>query len=246
MELFDKQIDALHSFLNEKQFNQKIRPLRYKNLDWPSGDSQSIVFLKDTAIDLGNPRTISSSFLLWKNQSKKEEESTTIIIGPDVKESRKKSLPFGKVILIGGTGFKQENTYSRYRELGAVKFDICLDGCMMRAASYHQNEWIRISHQALQNGFSLEILGNALIRKYMSIGYVTSVKVIFVTSSIEDVARIRKIGEEAFRIQSALTKMANHISFDCENCEYNTVCQDVAGLRALRNAQDILQKAKSA
>ena len=43
-------------------------------------------------------------------------------------------------------------------------------------------------------------------------------------------------GSEIHKIISAMNKMAEELSFDCDTCEYMDVCQDVGALRSMRNS----------
>ena len=58
-----------------------------------------------------------------------------------------------------------------------------------------------------------------------------SVEVIFVTSSPEDVARLKEIGAHSEKIISAMNKMAGEFEYDCASCDYQEVCDEAAGLK---------------
>ena len=64
--------------------------------------------------------------------------------------------------------------------------------------------------------------------------YVRSVETIFITSSKEDVLEVKTISDDVFRLISAMNKMAEELSFDCDTCDYSDVCGDVAELRSMR------------
>lgn len=235
MTLFARQFEAIQQFKKNMQKVSKVREYTVDdNLDWPTGGKRNIVLTNDMAVELGNPKNESISFLMWQEAKGIINDNRISIIGPDVSEYQSTQLPFGKVVLIGGEGFQEENYYERYREMENVRYDIDLMGYMMRGVSQYQREWSRISKQAILQGFSLKILGQALIEKLKKIPYITEVEILFVTSSKKDVLNLKEIGQKTHRIISAMNKMAEELSFDCDTCEYTDVCQDVAELRSMR------------
>jgi CO dehydrogenase/acetyl-CoA synthase beta subunit len=106
---------------------------------------------------------------------------------------------------------------------------------MMRAVSQFQREWSRVSKEAVDKGFSFKILGGALVDRFLSLSYVKAVEVVFITSSRQDVLELAAVADEAVKIIGAMNKMAAGLSFDCDTCEYNEVCDDVAELRSVHS-----------
>ncbi len=237
MELFDRQFDEIRDYLHQMRAAGKTREMSYaRNIEWPSGNNRNLVLAGDTAVELGNPRDESISLLLWTNDSDKIKDSRITLVGPDLQESVGKRLPFGKIVFIGGSLFNADNAYDRYRELEGIRYDMDLKGYMMRAVSQYQREWSRVSWEAIRNGLSFVILGSALIERLREKQYVSTVEVIFVTSSPEDVLSLKGIGTQAAGIINAMNKMAEEMSFDCDTCEYIDVCSDVTALRSMRDA----------
>ncbi len=56
------------------------------------------------------------------------------------------------------------------------------------------------------------------------------------TSSAEDVRALREITNNVSRTINALDKMINEIDADCDECEYNDVCDEVEGLRRMKKS----------
>jgi CO dehydrogenase/acetyl-CoA synthase beta subunit len=108
---------------------------------------------------------------------------------------------------------------------------------MIRAVSQYQREWSRISNEALGNAFSFDILGSALREEYLKKSFVHAVEFLFVTSSGEDVSQLQEITKNVGRTISALNKMLNEIDPDCDECEYNDVCDEVGELKGMRNSR---------
>jgi CO dehydrogenase/acetyl-CoA synthase beta subunit len=165
------------------------------------------------------------------------------VVGPDLPALSGRQASFGKVVLVAGDDFNEDNSFDRYREMELLRYDIPLKGYMMRAVSQYQREWSRVSREAISNGFSFKILGAALLDKFLQLTYVRAAEVMFVTSSREDVIELNEIAEEAVKIIGAMNKMAADLSFDCDTCEYNDVCDDVSELRSMHSK---LKKEKAA
>jgi CO dehydrogenase/acetyl-CoA synthase beta subunit len=191
---------------------------------------------QDTAIELGNPKDASTACLLWVNDPGKVNNSRITIVGPDVPQLQEQHISFGKVVIVGGKDFNEENSYDRYREMEHLRYDIHLKGYMMRGVSQYQREWSRISKMAVNNGFSFQVLGGALIDKFFELKYVRAVETIFITSGKDDVLAMKNISDNVVKIIGAMNKMAEEMSFDCDSCEYTEVCSDVAELRSMRRS----------
>ncbi len=203
---------------------------------WPSEKNRNLVLGPDTAVELGNPRDASASFLLWLNDPSLLENGRISVVGPDLPQLSGQQVSFGRVVIAGGTDFDAENSYERYREMELLRYDIHLKGYMMRAVSQYGREWSRVSREALEKGFSFEVLGGAIVDQYLKLGYIRAVEVIFVTAGREDVQTLGQTAGGVLSIISAMNKMADEMSFDCDTCEYTAVCGDVAELRAMRSA----------
>jgi len=160
------------------------------------------------------------------------------LIGPDIRESSGKSLPFGKVVLVQVSGFDEETTYDKYKEMESVRYSLDLKGYMIRAVSQYQREWSRISKEAVKNRFSFEILASALRKEYLKKDYIHAVEFLFVTSSAEDVGELQDVTKNVGRAISALNKMLSEIDPDCDECEYNDVCDEVDELKKMKKNRD--------
>ncbi len=237
MRLFEEIIGELGSFREAVQRGSTFRAYRAApGSAWPQSERGSIVMKSETAVELGSPKDESVSFLVWTEDASLVKDGVISLIGPDLAESAVHSLPFGKAVILGVNGFTEENCYERHREIELLRFDVNLEGYMMRAVSQHMREWSRISTEALAKGFSLKIMGGVLIEMYRSLDYVHAAEILFITSSSEDVRKLRGLGERSNKIIGAMNKMAVELALDCSTCEYNEVCAQVAGLRSLRDS----------
>lgn len=235
MNLFDNVIADLRDYLQQKKPEVTREYTIPQTSGWPVAGRGNVVLEPDTAIELGNPRDESASFMLWSDDTKKINDGRMTLIGPDLGESKQKGLPFGKVVLLGVKGMTEDNCYERHRELEMARYDLNLSGYMMRSASQYGREWSRISKEALGSGVTFATLSSALAQMYRNVDFVESVEIVFVTSSPEDVRELGILGDKASRLIGALNKMAAEMSFECDSCDFVDVCSEVEDLRNIRN-----------
>ncbi len=204
---------------------------------WPKKVQGNLVLASDTAVELGNPRCDSVSFMIWTQKPQIIEDGRVHLVGPDIPEAEGKSLPFGKVVMLEVEGMNEDNCYERHRNLELARYDLELDGYMLRAVSQYLREWSRVSEHAIRNGFSFSVLASELSRLYRSFDFVKKTEFIFITSSSDDVRALYPAGEKVEKRIAAMNKMAVEMNFDCGSCEYTDVCTEVEGLRMIRNHQ---------
>ncbi len=237
MGLFDKQYSEIRTFLDQKKSQGCVSEFSNADgCDWPSEKDRNLVLGQDTAVELGNPKDGSTSFLMWVNDPAEIKNGRITVVGQDLPQLQGKQVSFGKIVIVDAADFNEENTYDRYREMELLRYDIHLKGYMMRGVSQQQREWSRVSKEAVSNGFSFQHLGGALIDQFSKMPYVRSVETIFITSSKEDVLEMQAVSNSVGHLISAMNKMAEEMSFDCDTCEYNDVCGDVEELRSMRDS----------
>jgi CO dehydrogenase/acetyl-CoA synthase beta subunit len=236
MELFERTIIDIRNDIQKKKYVE-LSALQDTG-NWPGGAGRNVVLTEDMAVELGNPQKDSSSSLLWTQHADMISDGKITLIGPDIPSSIGLSLPFGKVVLVAVNGFNEDNTYDRYKEMEAVRYALDLKGYMIRAVSQYQREWSRISREAVQKGFSFKVLGSELRKEYLKKDYIRAVEFIFMTSSMEDVRELKDITKNVGRTINALDKMLNEIEADCDECEYNDVCDEVGEIKKVKKNRD--------
>jgi CO dehydrogenase/acetyl-CoA synthase beta subunit len=244
MHLFDKHIQKILFHLREMRAHGKVtESIQEDVVDWPMAGDRDLVLGIDTAVELGHPKEGSTAIIVWANEPAQLKNRRISIIGPDLQALIGKRVPFGKIVLLGGQGFNEDNSYERYRQLESVRYELRLKGYMMRGVSQYGMEWSRVSREAINTGFSLAVLGKVLAKRFLELDFIQSVEVVFITAGLKDMQPFMPIADSALRIISAMNKMIEDVSFDCESCEYNDVCSDVQELRAMRKS---LEKRKEA
>ena len=118
-----------------------------------------------------------------------------------------------------------------------IRYDLDLKGYMLRAVSQFRREWSRISTEAINKGLSFEILGSALMKMFREKSYINALEIIFVTSNEEDVRILRDITTDSTRMIEAMNKMAREADLECDECEYQDVCDDAGELKKMREAK---------
>ncbi len=195
---------------------------------WP--EKQSMVLQDDTIIELGSAST-SLFMILWTGEGEKLSRYGITVLGNDLDKVKDKRIPFAQVILIDGDFHDQ---YDSYRDLRDVIFDTRPEGVSVRIWPDRQKVWCRVSKDAAEKGFTLERYGNTLINKLQSIKAVKGAEVIFITDAPEEMKELMGVSEKVHDIVEALIKMYEEMNYDCEDCEYIEVCEEVAGLREIR------------
>jgi len=237
MQLLDTLISEVNEFTDRKRDAGGLRECRVLDvLSWPEAGARDIVLKSDTGVELGSPKDVSVSFLLWTGDMSLVNDGRISIIGPDIGEAAPSNLSFGRVVLASVNGFNEDNCYDRYREMEFLRYDVSLKGYMMRAVSQYMREWSRVSREAVENGFSFQVLGSALLNKLRAVDYVESAEIIFVTSSAEDVKELKRPADRFMTIINAMTKMSEEMDFDCESCEYQEVCSEAEELQGMRKS----------
>jgi len=205
--------------------------------EWPAGRRGNVVLQSDSVAELGGPQAQSVSLLLWTEAHALVRDALITIAGPDLGENCGAPLPFARAVILEVEGFDEGNCVQRHKELELLRYDLNLDGYMMRTSSQNRKEWGRVSRRAVEAGFSLATLGAGLIRLYRSIPYVCAVETILVTSSCDAVESLMRIDDTASRRIHALDKRTTESTCECDECDFNDVCDEVGNQRAARNAQ---------
>ncbi len=208
------------------------------------GANPKIILRSDTFIELGEPAAGSCALVLWTETPTLIRNGRIRLIGPDIPHAAGASLPFGQILLVGGTDLSAEE----HQSLGQTQYVADqIEGYMVRSTS--RNIWSRISNEAAAKGFCFEMLGRALMAIYKtSVAKVQAMEVVFVTSGKDDVLQLNDIAREVRDIGADIVK--EHwkargydldCDLDCRSCHDKEVCDDVRKIIAarLRKERDV-------
>jgi CO dehydrogenase/acetyl-CoA synthase beta subunit len=188
---------------------------------------------EDTAVELGGPLTAGTVFFLCTDDVSLIYDGKITLVGPDIIETMDRILPFGQVVLVAGPtltkGINPELENELYNS-GKIP------GYMVRSTGGHI--WARVSHQARHDGFSLKLLGNAILdRIHINLASVSVAEVLFVTSSVNDVQELEKIGILVRKVSHDLRREriqraadgAFHCELDgaCDICPNSKICAEI-------------------
>ena len=204
---------------------------------------QSPLILKeDTAVELGGPATTGTTFMIWTGDMSLVSDGRVTLIGPDITETTANVLPFGQVMLVAGLSLNKEVQPRLERDLREAE---AIPGYAARSTG--GRIWSRVSREARDQGFSLRGLGGTILsqlRQKQSV--VAAAEILFVTSSVEDVQSLERIGAQVRKLSHDLRReRLKQVSDDvyecrsgvsCDVCADNEVCTDIRQIVAIRKS----------
>ena len=228
MELFKEVLADLSVYLKDAEHRNVLRRYCYNNFSvWP--EHSSLVLQEDTAVELGGAGG-SLLVIFWTGRAGLISPGQISLVGPDLSETGVSKLPLAQIVLVKGS-FSDE--YETYQTLQDVVFDTRLKGLSMRFWPDRQKIWCRVSREALDKGFNLNRYGSTLIKRLNALPSVEEAEVIFVTEALQNITLLNVVAEKVRDIMEALLKIYDQLNFDCESCEYQEVCAEVAGLKEI-------------
>lgn len=192
-------------------------------------DSQNrpnIILKEDMAVELGRPDRSSFQTVLVVRQSDELRDGRITLIGPDILESADRSLPFGQVLAVAGEGLQD----LPLRDLERKQYvSDRIPGYMIRSGA--RRIWARVSREALEKGFSFEILGRNMMAHYrQSFPLIETMEILFVTSSDRHVDALRALFDDKVKVlQNRVKKIYGCTNdIDCEDCPNKPVCDRIS------------------
>jgi CO dehydrogenase/acetyl-CoA synthase beta subunit len=197
----------------------------------------SVILKEDTFVELGNPVNGSASMVLWTRQMELVQDGRITRIGPDVQEAEGQSLPFGQVILLGGSRLEEKDLAKLER---ASNLSSLLEGYMIRHVP--RKLWSRVSRDAAAKGFCFETLGRALMAHYLkTFPLLQAVEILFVTSSKAHVEELEGIGLQAKGKSLSIRKLtrAEDGTYECDeltcdDCPEKPTCDSIRDVLVIR------------
>jgi len=196
-----------------------------------------IILRSETFVELGSPDAGSCALGLWTDAPSLLVDGRITLIGPDIPEAPNASLPFGQVVMTGGTALGAEESLA----LGQAQVVADqIEGYMVRSSS--RQLWSRVSQDAARRGFRFETLGRALMLLCKSsVATVDAMEVVFVTSSKTDVLRLNELAAPVRELEREMLKehwKARGYDLDCDlhcgSCHDKSVCDDIQKMLAAR------------
>ncbi len=195
-----------------------------------SSDKNSVIFLSDTAFELGgNNKPCVSSLAV---SSDIEFSNSVYLLGDDLNKIKADS-PFGKFVFVQVKEFDNEqDTFNKIKELEALRYHLSVDGFMTRASALNMREQIRVSKKAVKSGITFADYGNTLLQEYLNFSYVKSAEIYFITD-FNDFEKLNSVAKKISQTTSALNHIFDNVMFDCSTCNLKEICDEVDGLKEL-------------
>lgn len=247
MTLFDNYFISIRNFIDDsKKKNRQVRkfsiPPNLNGLNgfleenYRPGSNSNIVLKSETILELGSPSTGSCAMTIYTNNTTLQKDSEITLIGPDVGETKTSGLPFAQIIMTAGKDLGDDDYHKLCRYPN--KPDL-IKGYMIKSTP--ENIWSRVSYKAADSGFNFKLLGAAIAKRIKSeFPKVTSVNILFVTSSKEDVLWLHHMGAEirglAQKIKEKVWKKRGINILECNQyghcglCKDRDVCETIAKL----------------
>ncbi len=195
-----------------------------------SSDKNSVIFLSDTAFELGGSQSPCVSSLAVSSDI--TFSNSIYLLGDDL-DKIKSDSPFCKFVFIQIKDFKDEqNTFNKIKELEALRYHLSIDGFMTRASALNMREQIRVSKKAIKAGVTFADYGNTLLSKYFEFDCVKSVEIYFVTA-FDNFEKLNSVAKKISQTTSALNHIFDNVMFDCSTCNLKEICDEVDGLKEL-------------
>lgn len=223
MKLYNNLINEIKSCLKDAKALPSNKSLNVS-------DRNSIIFLSDTAFELGGSQKPCISSLAVSNDL--EFSDSVYLLGNDLGEIKSDS-PFGKFIFIQTEEFDDEQiAFNKIKELESLRYRLNVDGFMTRASALNKREQIRVSKKAVKSGVTLADYGNTLLKEYFKFSYVKSVEIYFVTD-FKNFDSLNSAANKISQTTSALNHIFDNVMFDCSTCNLKEICDEVDGLKEL-------------
>lgn len=223
MRLYNNLINDIRDSLNDaKQIKSDVI--------LNAGDKNSVIFLSDTAFELGGSQKPCVSSLAVSNDI--EFSNSVYLLGKDLNEIKNDS-PLGKFVFIQiEKSENEQETFNRIKELEALRYHLSVDGSMTRASALNMREQIRVSKKAIKSGVTFADYGQPLLNKYLEFAYVKNAEIYFVTD-FKDFEKLNSIAKKISQTTSALNHIFDNVMFDCSTCNLKEICDEVDGLKEL-------------
>ncbi len=219
-----------NNLINEIKCDLKGARQLFSTKTLNTSDKSSVIFMSDTAFELGGGQKPCVSSLAVTNDI--EFSDSIFLLGDDLPQIKADS-PFGKFVFIQIEEFENEqDTFDKIKELEALRYRLNVDGFMTRASALNMREQIRVSKQAIKSKTSLADYGKTLLNEYLNFPYVKSAEIFFVTE-FSDFEKLNSVAKKISQTTSALNHIFDNVMFDCSTCNLKKICDEVDGLKEL-------------
>lgn len=202
---------------------------------------RTIILEEETQLELGGINKHSTSVVFPVSDYKEIQGDKITLIGPEIKEIKENNISLGQIIILYGKNISESN----YTDLQGLQFiSDSIEGFMIR--SIPRRFWCRISKKAISKGFSLEILGNSMVKlfKVRFPDLIEAVEVVFISSEEQHIkkfesviSKIREIYKKnwAKKVEEWKNRVDCNYDWACDICPYNETCEAITEMDEKRD-----------
>lgn len=201
----------------------------YKKSALKQGNKNSILFLKDTAYELGGSQKPCISTMAVTSSI--QFDNSICLYGKDLPEINEDTA-FGKIVFLEIEDIDEETAFDKIKELELVRYNFCPEGFMTRASALSMREQLRVSKKAVKKRISFADYGSALLQEYLKNPIVKSVQIIFLTQ-FDKFDELLMLADKIKSTTSALNHILDNVIFDCSTCNLKEICDEVEGMKEL-------------
>lgn len=204
-----------------------------KDSAWTMGSLNELILKKDSQFELGGSYKPAVNYQCVTTLESFIQKDEILLYGKDLSEING-DVSFARLAFLQINDLEDDDTaYNAIKELEFIKYNMNLEGYMMRASTMDKREQVRIAKTAINRGISFENVGNAFINKYKENPLVKAVKIIFITSDMPIFKQLTSNAEKIDKITLTLNHVLISINLDCHSCNLKSICDEVEGMREL-------------
>jgi CO dehydrogenase/acetyl-CoA synthase beta subunit len=204
------------------------------------GANPGIILRGDTFAELGSPLAGSCALVLWTDSPSRVRNGRITLLGPDIPESAGASMPFGQILIVGGSDLSEKH-HERMLQNQYVADQI--EGYMIKSAP--DRIWSRVSRDAAAKGLDFQTLGKALMTIFRSEEPgIEAMEIVFLTSGKEDIQGLDPVVDQVKKISREIVKETWKVKgydiecqMDCNSCGDKIVCDDIRGVIAVQKKE---------
>lgn len=200
---------------------------------WNTGKKSELILKKDSAFELGGSYKSAVNYQCVTTSTKLIENDEILLYGEDLIEI-KNDVPFARLAFLQINNLEgDEIAYKAIKQLEFIKYNMNLEGYMMRASTMDRREQVRVAKSAVADGISFKNIGNSFINSYKQNPLVKAVRIVFITSDMPIFKQLMDNARKIDEITLTLNHVLNNMNFNCSSCNLKPICDEVEGMREL-------------
>lgn len=231
MNLYDEQIKTIKQMVDAGGGCKRLPA----DDAWNVTDKEQLVLRSDMAYELGGSMNPAVSAMAYTTSQDIIDGDGVFLTGQDLSQI-KGDTAYARITFIRfRNSFVEEadeqKIYALIKALEYVRFNLYVEGFMMRISSSREREAVRVSRNALENGISFANVGAEFIKAYKKHPEVEAVQIHYITADTIDYMELGKSSRICGGITDSLDHIFNGLVMDCSTCGSRELCDTIDGLR---------------